>query len=94
MPGQRCAQVPSLHGIVSQAIRTDWTLAGEQFVGAGTVRLEQVDAPEVANHALAVLGIAAGQTLAKVFLRPEVFAKVPNKYPEYSGSKIPWHHAT
>ena len=58
------------------------------------MRLEQVDAPEVANHALAVLGTAAGQTLATGFLRPEALAGVPDKCPEYSGLKILCRHAT
>ena len=69
-------------------------MASEQFLEAGAMRLEQVDAPEVANHALAVLGTAAGQTLAKGFPQPEVLAEVPDKCPEYSGSKIQCHHPT
>ena len=91
---QQCIPVPGLHGIVSRALRADRVLASEQFVEAGTRRLEQVNAPEVANHALAVLGTAAGQTLAKGFLRPEALAGVPDKCPEYSGSKIPCYYPT
>ena len=40
------------------------------------------------------LELPPGQTLAKVFLQPEVLAEVPDKCPEYSGSKIPRRHAT
>ena len=73
------APVPLLHGIVLRGIGVSRALAGEQFVEAGGVGFEQVDAPEVANHAMAVLGAAVGQALAIGFLQSEVLAGVPSE---------------
>jgi len=70
---------PSLNGIVLRRVGVGRALVGEQFVEAGGVGFEQVDATEVANHAMAVPGAAIGQALAIGFLQPEVLAGVPSE---------------
>ena len=66
---------PILHGIVLRGIGVGRALVGEQCVEKDDVAFEQVDAPEVANDAMAVPGATIGQALAIRFLQSKVLAR-------------------
>ena len=65
---------PSPNGIVLWGFGVGRVLVGEQFVEAGGLGFEQVDAPEVAKDAMAVPGATIGQALAIRFLQSKVLA--------------------
>ena len=68
------APAPGLHGVLAWLGCAGGWVVGEQFIEARGVGRQQIDAAEVAEHALAVAGAAAGLALAESFLQTQIFA--------------------